>query len=163
GGSAAAGTPLQQPLTGGDGGDAGALAAVPAMSFVMPLSDRFEYVTLGAMVSAPFGLKTDYDDGWEGRYHALNSDVQSIDLTLSNAIDFGSALCANPQTQALCFMPNPVTGPFGPQKNDGTVSVHGTDNSLGWIVGLNWRPTDTLSLGYMHRSEIDHELTGTAD
>src|SRR5690606_40463288 len=88
---------------------------------------------------------------------------EHADVTLSNAIDFGSALCANPQTQALCFMPNPVTGPFGPQKNDGTVSVHGTDNSLGWIVGLNWRPTDTLSLGYMHRSEIDHELTGTAD
>ncbi len=187
-GAAAAGTPLQQPVAGNNGGDAGALAAVPAMSFVLPLSDRFEYLTVGAMVSAPFGLKTEYDDGWMGRYHALNSDVQIIDLTLaasvelgdrfsvglgaiyehadvtlSNAIDFGSALCANPQTQALCFMPNPVTGPFGPQKNDGTVKVHGTDNSLGWIVGLNWRPTDNLSLGYVHRSEIDHELTGTAD
>jgi long-chain fatty acid transport protein len=188
GGSAAAGSPLAQPLTGGNGGDAGGLNIVPAMSFVQPLSGQFEYLTVGAMVSAPFGLKTEYDSDWVGRYHALDSDVKIIDLTLaasldlterfsvglgliyehsdvtlSNAIDFGTGICANPQTQPLCFMPNPVTGPYGPQKNDGKVSVNGTDNSFGWIVGLNWRPIDSLSLGYAHRSEVDHEVRGTAD
>ena len=188
GGSAAAGTPLAQPLAGGDGGDAGGLNIVPAMSFIKPLSGQFEYVTLGAMVSAPFGLKTEYDDNWVGRYHAIKSDVKIIDLTLaasldlsdrfsvgagliyehsdvtlSNAIDFGSGVCANPQTQSLCFMPDPVTGPYGPQKQDGKVSVNGTDNSFGWIVGFNWRPTDNLSFGYSHRSEVDHEVRGSAD
>src|SRR3546814_8612226 len=96
------------------------------MSFIKPLSGQFEYVTLGAMISAPFGLKTEYDDTWAGRYHAIDSDVKVIDLTLaasldlsdrfsvgvglvyehsdvtlSNAIDFGSGICANPQTQPL--------------------------------------------------------------
>jgi long-chain fatty acid transport protein len=188
GGTAAAGSPLAQPLTGGDGGDAGSIAAVPAMSFVLPLSDRFEYLTLGAMVSAPFGLKTEYDRDWVGRYQAVESDVRIIDLTLSaslelsdtfsvgagliyehaevtlsNAIDFGTGICANPASSPLCFQPNPVTGPFGPQKNDGFVTINGTDNSLGWIVGLSWRPTDRLSFGYSHRSEIDLEIDGTAD
>src|SRR5690606_22952176 len=141
-GTAAAGSPLEQPLTGGDGGNAGDLTPVPAMSFIMPLSGDFEYLTLGAMVSVPFGLATKYDPDWMGRYHAVESDVRVIDLTLaaslelservsagfglivqhsdvtlSNAIDFGSSLCANPATQQLCFMPDPVTGPFGPQKN----------------------------------------------
>lgn len=187
GGNAAAGSPLQQPLTGGDGGEAGDLTPVPALSVVLPLSDRFEYVTLGAMVSAPFGLKTDYDAGWVGRYHALKSDVRVIDLTLaasidlsdrfsvglgaiyeraevtlSNAIDFGSGICANPASQPLCFLPDPITGPYGPQKNDGTVSVKGTDYGLGWIAGFSWRPTDRLSIGYVHRSEVDHELGGRA-
>lgn len=188
GGNAAAGSPLARPLTGGNGGEAGGLTPVPAMSFVMPLHDHLEYLTLGAMVSAPFGLKTHYDDGWVGRYHALKSDVKIVDLTLaasvelgrhfslglgaiyehsdvtlSNAIDFGTSLCANPGTTALCFMPNPVTGPFGPQKNDGSVSVHGTDNSFGWVLGMNFRPVDSLSLGYSHRSEIKHQVRGTAD
>lgn len=187
GGSAAAGSPLAQPLTGGAGGDAGGLNVVPAMSFIKPLSGQLEYVTLGAMISAPFGLKTEYDDTWAGRYHAIDSDVKIIDLTLaasldlserfsvgvglvyehsdvtlSNAIDFGSGICANPQTQPLCFMPNPVTGPYGPQKNDGKVSVNGTDNSFGWIFGMNWRPTDNLSFGYSRRSEIKHDIRGTA-
>ena len=187
GGSAAAGSPLAQPLSGGNGGDAGGLNIVPAMSFIKPLSGQFEYVTLGAMISAPFGLKTEYDDNWAGRYHAIDSDVKIIDLTLaasldlserfsvgvglvyehsdvtlSNAIDFGSGICANPQTQSLCFMPNPVTGPYGPQKNDGKVSVNGTDNSFGWIFGANWRPTDSLSFGYSHRAEVKHDIRGTA-
>jgi long-chain fatty acid transport protein len=181
GGSAAAGSPLAQPLTGGNGGDAGGLTAVPAASFVLPLSGDFEYLTLGAMISAPFGLKTEYDNGWVGRYQALNSDVKIIDLTLaaslelsdtfsvglgmiyersdvtlSNALDFGTVICQ--ASAALCASPT-----YGPQQNDGTVSVNGTDNSLGWIVGLNWRPTDKLSLGYSHRSEIDHEVRGSAD
>src|SRR3546814_5199115 len=59
-------------------------------------------------------------------------------------------------------MPNPVTGPYGPQKQDGKVSVNGTDNSFGWIFGANWRPTDSLSFGYSHRSEIKHDIRGTA-
>ncbi|HET6783648.1 MAG TPA: outer membrane protein transport protein, partial [Pseudoxanthomonas sp.] len=87
GGSAAAGSPLAQPLTGGNGGDAGGLTAVPAASFVLPLSGDFEYLTLGAMISAPFGLKTEYDNGWVGRYQALKSDVEIIDLTLAASLE----------------------------------------------------------------------------
>ncbi len=185
GGTAAAGTPLQQPLRGGQGGDAGALAAVPAASFILPLSGDFEYLTLGAMVSAPFGLKTDYESDWVGRYHALKSDVKIVDLTLAaslelndrlsvglgmiyehadvtltNAVDFGSGVCR--VNLAACITPSPAAAPFGPQKNDGVASISGTDNSFGWLVGVNLRPTDKLSLGYAYRSEIGHELRGTA-
>ena len=186
GGTAAAGSPLARPLTGGDGGNAGGLSAVPAMSFVLPLSDGFEYLTLGAMISAPFGLKTDYESDWVGRYHALESDVKLVDLTLaaslelsdsfsvgagliyeradvtlSNAVDFGSRICQ--VNVLLCVSPSPATAQYGPQKNDGLAKIHGTNNGLGWIVGLNWRPTDNLSFGYSHRSEIDHDLRGTAE
>lgn len=186
-GYAAAGSPLQQPLAGGNGGNAGGLTPVPALSFVLPLGEGFEYLTLGAMVSAPYGLKTEYDSDWVGRYHAVKSDVRVVnltlsgalelhdrfsvglgavisrsDVTLSNAIDFGTAICANPASQSLCFMPDPVTGPYGPQKNDGFVSVKGDDTSLGWIVGASWRPTDALSFGYAYQSEIKHEVQGQA-
>lgn len=186
GGFAAAGSPLQRPLTGGDGGNAGGVTPVPAMSFVLPLSDNLEYLTLGAMVSAPFGLKTHYDNDWAGRYHAVESDVKIIDLTLAasvevterfsigvgaiferadvtltNAVDFGSGICrANAR---LCVTPDPVNAPFGPEKNDGFVKVHGKDNGFGWTVGLNWRPVDSLSLGYMHRSEVDLDIRGTGN
>ena len=186
-GHAAAGSPLQQPLQGGNGGNAGDLTPVPAMSFILPFTGDLEYLTLGAMVSVPFGLATKYDPDWVGRYHAIESDVQVIDLTLaasvelhervsagfglmiqrsdvtlSNAIDFGSSLCANPATQQLCFMPDPVTGPYGPQKNDGFAEVSGSDTSIGWTTGLNVRPIDSLSLGYAYRSEIKHEVDGDA-
>lgn len=163
-GTAATGTPFQQPLTGGNGGDAGDVAAVPAASFILPLSGDFEYLTLGAMISAPFGLKTEYDNGWKGRYHALESDVKIIDLTLaaslelgdrfsigagliyehadvtlSQAVDFGTIICS--QNPTACLTPG---SPYGPQRNDGLAHVNGTDNGIGWIFGVNWRPTDKL-------------------
>src|SRR5262245_23818232 len=60
-------------LTGGDGGDAGDLTPVPNISAVFPMHGALEGLTLGASIGAPFGLKTEYEDGWVGRYHALKS------------------------------------------------------------------------------------------
>ncbi|MGO1072345.1 OmpP1/FadL family transporter [Lysobacter sp. CA199] len=181
GGRSAAGTAL----TGGNGGDPGDATAVPAMSIVVPLHGAFEKLTLGAQLSAPFGLKTEYDADWVGRYNAIESEVKTIDLTLSaavkltdrfsigagfiyeraeatltNAVDFGSGICASPTTAALCRTPTPATAAFGPQKNDGLAKVKGDDTGIGWILGFQWKPTDQLSIGYAHRSEIDHDLEG---
>ncbi|GAA4858065.1 OmpP1/FadL family transporter [Luteimonas vadosa] len=170
GGTTAFGTPL----AGGDGGNAGDIAAIPAFSAIFPIGDSG--LTIGAMVSAPFGLKTEYDRNWVGRYHAVESDLKVVDLTLSasyditdrfsvglgfiyehaeatlsNAIDFGASLAAGG-----------VPG-FAPQSADGFAEVTGDDNGTGWIAGVHWRPTDRLAIGYSHRSEIDHDLAGTAD
>ncbi|HSR64168.1 MAG TPA: OmpP1/FadL family transporter [Xanthomonadaceae bacterium] len=182
GGYADAGTPLQNPLTGGDGGDPGSPKVVPAVAFVMPVADNFR---LGASISAPFGLNTEYDADWVGRYNAINSDVKTVDLTLSaawaitpqfsvglgaiyqrsevtlsNAIDFGSALCAGSGNPLNCLNP---AFPFHPQGNDGTVVVKGDANDWGWVAGAQWRVTDSFVLGYSHHSKISHTLRGSAD
>ncbi|WP_242112092.1 OmpP1/FadL family transporter [Luteimonas aquatica] len=184
GGQAAAGSPLASPLRGGDGGDPGDVEAVPAFAVVVPLSGSFDYVTLGASLSAPFGLTTKYDRNWIGRYNAVESKLRTIDLTLSaaielsdrfsvgagliyeradatlsNAVDFGSAICR--VNVALCVTPSPAAAPFGPQKNDGFAKVEGDDYGIGWVLGFQWRPTDQFWVGYSHRSEIKHELEGT--
>lgn len=184
GGFAAAGTGLQQPLRGGNGGDPGDTTPIPAMSAIFPVGDTG--MTLGAMISAPFGLKTEYDNGWIGRYTALESEVKTVDLTLaasfdfgsevsfglglvyeraeatlSKAIDFGSSVCGI--NIALCVTPTPATAAFGPQKNDGSVRVEGDDTGIGWIVGMHVHPSDRIGIGISRRSEIDHDLEGNAD
>jgi long-chain fatty acid transport protein len=169
---------LGRPLTGGNGGDAGDIAAVPALSVIHKLDNGLAF---GAMISAPFGLKTEYDDGWQGRYFAIKSDVEIIDLTLaaaldivpdrfsvgagliysradvtlSKAVDFGTALFSNPATRPLPFA--------RPQAADGFANVQGDDTGFGWIVGANFNPTDKLAIGLSYRSEIDYELSGSVD
>lgn len=176
-------SPLGSPLTGSDGGNAGDLAAVPAFSFIhRPFDSAFSY---GFMVGAPYGLKTEYDDGWVGRYTALVSDLKTIDVTasisyqmtpefsvgggvifehaeaeLSKNIDFGSAICANPQTRGLCQAQPTV---YGPQLQDGYVNVGGSDNSMGWLIGMAWQPSDAFTLGFTHRSKIEHDLDGDVE
>ena len=175
--------PAAGPLTGGNGGDPGDATPVPAMAAVFPLSGSLEGVTLGASVSAPFGLKTEYDPTWMGRYDAIESDVKIVDLTLSaavafsdrvsvgagvivqradvtlsKAIDFGTALCAasNPLN---CFNP---AYPFHPQAQDGSVEISGADTDIGFVFGAQLKATDNLTFGYAHRTEVHHTLTGDA-
>ncbi len=177
-------TALGTPLSGGNGGDPGEATPVPAMAAVFPLGGALEGVTLGASVSAPFGLKTEYDPTWVGRYDAVTSDVKIVDLTfsaaiafsdrvsigagiilqnadvtLSKAIDFGTALCAAPNPMN-CFNP---AFPFHPQAQDGMIEVKGDDTDIGFVVGAQFKATDNVTVGYAHRSEVHHTLQGTAD
>ncbi|TKR29350.1 hypothetical protein FCE95_14435 [Luteimonas gilva] len=178
GGKTAVGTTL----TGGNGGDPGDATPVPSIAAIFPIGDTG--MTLGAQVSAPFGLKTEYDRNWVGRYNAVKSDVKTVDLTLaasfdfssevsigvgliyqraeatlSNALDMGTALCASPNP-AACFNP---AFPFHPQGNDGFVEVKGDDTGIGWVIGMHIHPNERTAIGFSHRSEIDHDLEGTAD
>src|SRR5690606_1219063 len=116
---------LGRPMTGSNGGNAGAVTPVPAMSYIRKFDNG---AAVGAMISAPFGLKTEYEDNWVGRYFAHTSDVRIVDLTMSGAIDisdrvsvglgaivsradvtlsrsvdFGTLLYSNPQTRPLPF------------------------------------------------------------
>ncbi|MGY0613072.1 MULTISPECIES: OmpP1/FadL family transporter [unclassified Luteimonas] len=168
---------LGRPLNGGDGGEAGDVTPIPAFSVIHKLDNG---LALGAMVSAPFGLKTEYDPDWQGRYFADTSDMQIVnltlsaaldlndhlsvgvgavyskaDVTLSKAVDFGTLLFSNPATRPL---------PFAlPQARDGHAEIEGDDTGFGWLVGFNLRPTDRLAIGVSYQSEIDYELRGTAE
>ncbi len=166
------------PIGGGNGGDPGAPTLVPAMAVVLPLTGSFEGLTLGASISAPFGLSTDYDPTWVGRYNATKSDLkipaltlsaavkitpkfsvgagfiyQRADVTLANALDYGRLLAAAGVPGGT--IGNPVT--------DGSVSITGADNGIGWVAGMQYTPNAHLSVGYSHRSEIDHDINGKAD
>ena len=183
GGGRVLGSPAA-PLTGGNGGDPGDPTAVPNMAAVFPLKGALEGMTVGASIGAPFGLKTEYENGWVGRYRALTSDVKVVDLTLSaafkatdgvsvgfgliyeradvtlsKAIDFGTAICAS-SNPANCF--NPVY-PFKPQQMDGAFEVKGDGTSIGYVIGGQIAPNDKLAIGFSHRSEIKHDLEGTLD
>jgi long-chain fatty acid transport protein len=173
---------LGRPLSGGNGGDAGDLAAVPALSLVHKFDNG---VALGAMVHAPFGLKTEYERDWVGRYFAVESDVRIVnltlsaaldivperfsvgaglvfsraDVTLSKAVDFGTGLFAALPPAARPFAPAFAR----PQGSDGFAEIGGADNGIGWVIGASLRPTDKLTIGFSHQSEIDYDLRGEAD
>ena len=182
-------------LTGGDGGDPGDPTLVPNMSAVFPMGGSLDGLYLGVSVGAPFGLKSEYAPGWVGRYRALTSEVKTVDLTLSaaykvnemfsfgvgviyeraeatlsKAIDFGTAICA----QSAAGLPPPNTGnvmltcfnaayPFHPQALDGSLEVKGSDTAFGYLVGFQITPNEQFALGLSYRSRIHQKLQGTLD
>ncbi len=166
---------IGQPLTGGNGGNGGGVYGVPAISFIAPIAQDWR---IGFGIDAPFGLKTQYDAGWVGRYEALKSSVKSMDfvgsvawavspafslgfsviaqkttIDLSNAVDTGAVLAAPPFDVFPTFLP---------QSADGFAEVRGDNWKWGWQLGAQWKPTpqDTLALDY--HAKIVHHINGQA-
>lgn len=167
------------PLLGGNGGDAGVAKGTPNLYYTIKLSPR---LVLGIGINAPFGLSTDYDSGWVGRYHALNSDLFTVNINpsvaykitdqlsagvglnvqyakakLSNAIDFGTL-------DALGALGLPAgTLHLVPQQSDGSVSLEGDSWGVGFDVGLLYEFTKNTRLGISYRSRIKQNLKGDAE
>lgn len=174
-GSTALGSPA---LTGNDD-DGGRNAIVPNFYYVMDIDDKMKF---GMGINTPFGLATKYDDSWVGRYHAVESDVktvnfnpnisykqndklsfgfgvtaQYVDVVLSSAVDLG-AVCYAALGPAAC-----TTLGVAPQLNDGFARLTGDNWALGWNAGFLYQLSSDTRMGLAYRSEIKQEVSGDAD
>jgi long-chain fatty acid transport protein len=142
---------------GGNGGDAGDLSAVPNFYFAMDVAKDWKF---GVGVSAPFGLKTEYDPTWVGRFQAIKSDIKTINVNpsvsykLDDKISFGFGL--NYQ-QIDAELTREVT----PAAPGVTVRVEGKDTSYGYNLGAMFRMTPDTTLGVSYRSSISYKIEGT--
>jgi long-chain fatty acid transport protein len=77
------GTPFNGlPVVGGNGGNAGINHIVGNLYVSHPLVRNSSYgdITVGVGVFTPFGLETDYQPDWVGRYAALRTKLTTIDI-----------------------------------------------------------------------------------
>ena len=70
-------TTARQMISGGNGGDAGSARPVPAAYGLYDVSPDLKF---GLAITAPFGLKTQYNSDWVGRYQAIKSDLETINI-----------------------------------------------------------------------------------
>jgi len=160
------------PLVGSDG-EAGYIATVPNIYWARKMNDKLH---LGLGLNVPFGLETEYDDDWVGRYHGVKSAIltfnvnptlaykvndqwslgvglnaQYLDAELSNAIDFGTI--------------NAVVGaglPLTPMADDGFVTLTADGYAYGFNLGILFEQSEETRYGLAYRSEMDYELEGDA-
>ncbi len=67
-----------------NGGDAGGLNVIPNLYVVVPYSQQLAF---GLGINVPFGLTTEYDDGWIGRYHGIKSQVKTINVQPDGVVE----------------------------------------------------------------------------
>ncbi|MCW5635106.1 MAG: outer membrane protein transport protein [Rubrivivax sp.] len=177
--------PASQQAQGGDGGDAGGLNVVPNLYFVMPLDRQW---ALGLGINAPWGLVTDYDDGWVGRFQADKSDirtvnvnpavsyrvdgrlslglgvnVQRIDATFTNQVNYSAALLQAAAQNGIA--PGSATYNAIAQATPGLESsarIKGNDTAYGWNAGLLWEIGPDQRVGVHYRSAVSYDVTGDA-
>src|SRR5882672_3742547 len=120
------------PVTGGNGGDAGGWAVVPNLYFATDIAPQWKF---GVGINAPFGLKTDYDAGWVGRYQALETKVETLNINPSVAYQVNDQVSVGGGVSAMYIKGNlskaidfgSITAAGGgiPQMQDGAVKFDG--------------------------------------
>jgi long-chain fatty acid transport protein len=165
-------TPPGFAIPGGEGGDADEDALVPAFYLTAAPND---FLHLGLGVNAPFGLSTEYDDHWVGRYQAIESTLETININPTVAVKLNSwlSLGAGAQIQhidakltraidlgsILAGLGDPGAVPFG---SDGEVELNADDWGVGFTAGVLVEPIEGTRLALSYRSYIDQELDGDA-
>lgn len=143
---------------GGNGGDAGDLALVPNAYFSWMVNPNWSF---GVGMSAPFGLKTEYDAGWVGRFQGLKSEIKTININpavafkASNTMSIGFGLNYQ-QLEAE------LTNAVNLGATAGNSKVEADDDSWGWNIGILIQAGPSTRIGASYRSIIDYTVTGTA-
>ncbi|GHC24730.1 OmpP1/FadL family transporter [Aidingimonas halophila] len=157
------------PYSSSASGQGGESAWVPSFAAKTRLHEELD---LGLAIYAPYGLSTKYDQEWIGRYHAIETELETIDIqptlnyratdrldlavglraqyadaTLSNAIDLGGR-SGNPALVGNA---------------DGMAEVTGDDWGYGYTLGALFQATEKTRFGVSYRSEVDLTLDGEVD
>ncbi len=143
-------------------GDAGSWAYIPNgyMSWAM---NKDLYLGIG--FSAPFGLMTEYDPTWVGRFQSVKFDIKTYNINPSIAyrindqvsVGFGinwQRMEAEYQRQAA------VLNAFTQATR---VTLSADDDSWGWNAGALFDLSSATRIGVSYRSNIKHTLEGTLE
>lgn len=166
--------PTQTEL-GGDGNDAGVTGLVPNLFFATPIGKR---MTFGLGVSAPFGLVTEYDEDWIGRFQAVKSDLQTININpslgykVNDSWSVGAGLNVQQAKAELSKMANygaaalylyhlyPLFDPAPYADLEGLATVKGDDWGWGYNLGFLYEPRADIRIGFSYRSKVEFKLDG---
>lgn len=143
----------------------GTLGFIPNAYMSMALSKDL-YIGLG--LGAPFGMKTEYDDPWQGAAHGISFEIKTYNLNPSiawRATDWMSlGFGLNWQRVEAEYIRRVATGVTGvPAFNAfpaSTVKLNLEDDSWGWNAGALFKLAPQTKLGVSYRSSVKYETKG---
>lgn len=143
---------------GNEGGDFGGLAAIPNFYYKQDLNDQFK---VGIGIGTPFGLKTDYDNNWLGRFQALKSELKTVNINpslawkLNNQWSFGFGVSA-------MWAQAELTSAVNLGVAESSINNKGKDWGFGYNLGAIYQVTPDTRLGLAYRSKVEQHLKGDA-
>ncbi|MCK0154705.1 outer membrane protein transport protein [Alcanivorax sp. S6407] len=155
------------PVSGTNEGDMVPFSTVPFGYYVTPINDKLH---AGIGLYVPYGVESDYEDTFQGRYHGLNSLVQVVTIqpTISYAfndkvsVGFGPTInhIEGKLTSALPGAAFASINPALALEPDADVEIEGDDIAYGYNLGVMVAVTDRLDWGLAYHSKVDYNLEG---
>jgi long-chain fatty acid transport protein len=136
----------------GEGGDGGDWAAIPQGFATTSLGERFR---LGLAFNTPFGLQTEYDPAWRGKFTAQKSGLKTYNLNLGVAYKINDVISigAGASYQRLEL-------DFNSASAAGTADIKASGNSSGFNAGALFQVTPEARIGVSYRSALNFQTTG---
>lgn len=112
---------------------------------------------LGFGLNVPYGQKLEYADDWTGKYHALKTDLKSVNLNanvarkLNESTSIGFGLNAMYVDLNMTQLTSPTT----------TGTIKANSWGYGYNIGLLSHPAANTRLGLAYRSEVVQNAQGT--
>lgn len=140
-------------------------------------SDR---VWFGLGVFSPFGLGTEFDSSWPGRYNNYNAVIQTLTVNPNVALKLNDRLSIAAGLELMWFdlkLENFIDGNVllaragvpGVKVNDPSTNLFDIDQTLkgdsygyGFNLAVHYRLLDWVSLGLSYRSQVKQHLEGDA-
>lgn len=144
------------PSPAGSGGDAGGLNVVPNAYFSWQLDPK---LWLGLGISVPFGLATEYDRGWVGRFQSQKAEIKTVDINPSIAYKLNDVVSLG---GGISFQQAEVSIDRSTFVGIETASkLKMDDNSFGFNLGAMFNLSPATRIGLAYRSSVKHDLSGT--
>ncbi|MGO1626112.1 MAG: OmpP1/FadL family transporter [Halomonadaceae bacterium] len=148
------------PVAGSNDGDMVGNKAIPFAFYVHPVNDRLAF---GFGVYAPFGSKTDYESGFQGRNQGNYTEVKvmtaqpTVSYRFNDQWSVGAGVTYN-RVDGELRRQVPVVTPLGRSEVDSR--VEGDDEAWGYNLGVIYQPVPETTLGLTYRSKVDYSLDG---
>ncbi|MFL1524466.1 OmpP1/FadL family transporter [Pseudomonas sp. O230] len=147
-----------RPNRGTNKGDMVPFMGVPMGYYVKPIDEQW---AVGFGVYAPFGLVTDYENGFAGKYFGSKSEVKIVTLQPTVSYAFNDKV-------SIGFGPtiNRIDGKLesnlslNPQAADGSVKIKGDDTAIGYNIGIMVQALESTRLGLTYHSKVKYKLEG---
>ncbi len=155
------------PATGTGTGDAGDWNFIPNAYLAWALNKD---LSLGVGLSAPFGLKTEYDPTWVGRFQSISFDIKTYNINPSIAwkvnekVSLGFGINwqrMEAEYQRYAAVAHPSIPALNAIVQNTKVVLNADDDSWGWNAGVLFDLSPSMRLGISYRSTIKHTLEGT--
>lgn len=132
-------------------------AVIPNLFYTSPDLGSFRY---GVGITSPFGLKTEYDDNWVGRYHALVSDLKIVDINPAFAWTVNDSLAVGAGFNIQVVDAELSQAQFTGTGIDGRAKLTGDNVGYGFTLGAIFQPGSSTRVGLGFRSKVKHDVDG---
>ena len=143
-------------ISGSNDGDMVPTTGVPMGYYVKPLDEK---VAFGIGIYVPFGLMTDYESNFQGRYYADKSYVRVITVQPTLSYRFNDKLSVGFGPTFNHIEGERTSSLFTPL-GDGKVKVKGDDVAVGFNAGVLYEFTPQTRAGLTYHSRVKYKLEG---